>query len=72
MIRFIIGIIVGVLVIIFVVQNIETVDIDLYFWTISANRAVMILIVFAAGCIVGWLTTGIRRLRKRRTNGENK
>jgi uncharacterized integral membrane protein len=65
MIRFIIGIVVGVLVIVFIVQNIETVDIDLYFWTVSANRAVMFLIVFIAGCIVGWLTTGIRRIRKR-------
>ena len=64
MVKFIFGIIIGVLVIVFIILNIETVDINFYFWTITVNRAIMALIIFLAGGISGWLIGGIGRRRR--------
>jgi putative membrane protein len=62
--KFIIGIIIGILVIIFMVQNVEVVDIQFLPWTIHLPRAIMILIVFVLGVGVGYVARGIRRRKK--------
>ena len=74
MFKFIIGLIVGILVIIFMVQNVEIVDIKLYAWTISIPRAIMILIVFVVGIILGWIirSIGYRKKRKKEQADEEK
>ena len=55
MIRFIIGIIFGILVIIFMVQNPQPAEITFLFWTVSMSRAVMYVIICALGFGAGWL-----------------
>jgi putative membrane protein len=62
--KFIVGIIIGILVIIFMVQNVEVVDIQFLTWTIHLPRAIMILIVFVLGVCVGYVARGIRKRKK--------
>lgn len=63
MFRFIIGIILGILVIFFVTQNTGTADITLLFWTATFSRAVMYIIIFVLGFFIGWLVKSSRRKR---------
>ena len=51
--KFIFGIIFGVLVVIFIFQNTEVVQISFLFWTLSASRSIMYFIVFIVGIILG-------------------
>jgi uncharacterized integral membrane protein len=62
--KFILGIIFGILVIIFMAQNPQVVDITFLAWTFSISRAVMYLLIFILGFVSGGLITGIRRIRK--------
>ena len=66
MFKFIVGLIIGILVIIFMVQNVEVVDITLYAWTVSIPRAIMILIVFVIGIALGWVVRSIGYRKKKR------
>jgi uncharacterized membrane protein YciS (DUF1049 family) len=43
----------------------ETVDIILFFGTISAYHSPIILFVFAAGGAIGWFITDIMQIKKR-------
>lgn len=66
MAKFIIGIIIGVLVIVFMVQNVQTVDIQFLTWTFQIQRAIMILIVFVVGIGIGWVVKSIGYRKKKR------
>ena len=61
MLKFILGLIFGILVIIFMVQNVEMVDITFLTWTITIQRAIMVLIVFVVGIGLGWVIRSIGR-----------
>lgn len=43
------------LVIVFVLQNTQTVDVRLLAWTVSMSRALMLLLTLLIGIIAGWL-----------------
>ena len=60
MTKLVIGVILGLLIIIFIFQNTTVVDIQLLFWKISMSRALIILIVFAIGIILGWIICSVR------------
>jgi uncharacterized integral membrane protein len=62
--KFIVGIIIGILVIIFMVQNVDVVDISFLAWTMHLPRAIMILIVFVLGIGVGYVARGLRTRKK--------
>lgn len=64
MAKFIIGLILGLFILIFIFQNTTVVDIQLLFWKISMSRSLIILIVFAAGIILGWIICSIRHSKK--------
>jgi len=66
MAKLIVGIIIGVLVIIFMVQNVETVDIQFLKWTAHLSRAIMILIVFVVGIGIGWVVKSIGYRKKKK------
>ena len=51
------------LLILFTLQNLATVQIVFLFWSFSISRALMLLIVFCVGVIVGWV---LPRLYKHR------
>jgi uncharacterized integral membrane protein len=40
---------------VFVLQNAETVSIQLLFWSFSLPRALMIIVVLLVGIVIGWL-----------------
>jgi uncharacterized integral membrane protein len=60
----VIGLVIGVLVIVFILQNIEMVEVSFLAWTISVNRAVMVLVVFAVGIVLGWIVGSLGRRRR--------
>ena len=64
--KFIIGIIFGALVILFMVQNVQVVDIKFIAWTVSISRALMILIVFVIGILLGWVVRSMGYRKKKR------
>ena len=55
---------IAAVVFLFMAQNFETVQISLLFWTVELPRALMILLVFAAGGLLGWLVGTIRGIEK--------
>ena len=56
--KFIIGIILGAIVVLFIAQNLEVVEITFLAWTISLSRAIVVLVIFFFGLIIGWITKG--------------
>jgi uncharacterized integral membrane protein len=67
--KFILGIIIGALVIVFMIQNVQVVDIKFFTWSVTISRALMILIVFAVGILLGWVVRSIG-YRKKKKSGE--
>lgn len=65
MIRLIIGIIIGAVVIVFAVQNTDSVTYDFIAWSITAPRALVVIVVFVGGLLAGWLVTGLGRIGRR-------
>jgi len=43
------------LVIIFTLQNTETIGVDILFWQIDASGAIFVFLNFAVGVLVGWI-----------------
>lgn len=66
MVKFVVGTIVGALVLVFILTNTEIVDLRLYFWTVRISRALMLMIVLGAGMVVGYILNGLRisKIRK--------
>lgn len=61
---FVLGVIFGILVVAFILQNTEIVEISFLFWTISISRALVVLLVFIIGIIVGAIIRDIRASKK--------
>jgi uncharacterized integral membrane protein len=51
------------LVIVFTLQNTETIGVDILFWQLDASGAIFVFLNFAVGVLVGWV------LRSRRAPG---
>jgi uncharacterized integral membrane protein len=58
------GLIVVGLVILFVLQNMAVVEVRFLFWSVAVSRALMLMIVFGAGMLVGWLLYYYRQGRR--------
>lgn len=58
--RFWIGVVVLGLVGLFVLQNVVSVQVTLLFWTFTLPRVFLIVLVFAAGFVVGWAWKSLR------------
>lgn len=62
--RGVIAMILGLLVLIFVIQNWSSAKMHLFFWDIEIPLGLLILIIFALGVLTSGMTRkGIRRLR---------
>ena len=66
MVKFILGVVIGILAVILAVQNTESVTYHFLAWSFAASRSLVVLIVLGVGIIAGWLLTGIRRFVKRK------
>lgn len=42
------------LVVLFIIQNVNVVEIKFLFWTIQMSRSLLIFILLAIGFIIGW------------------
>jgi putative membrane protein len=74
--KFVAGIIFGVVMVVFIFQNVDTVAINFLFWQISISRALVIFIVFLVGVILGALfrtqyKTKVKSLRETTDQPEN-
>lgn len=61
---FVLGVIIGILVVAFILQNTKIVEISFLFWTISISRALVVLLVFIVGMLVGAILKSIGQRTK--------
>ena len=62
--KIVFGILVA-LVLVFVLQNTDRVEVKFLLWTISLSRALILLLTFLIGLAAGWLGTRFRKKRKK-------
>jgi uncharacterized integral membrane protein len=62
--KLIIGIILAGLAVVFTIQNVSSVELTLFFWTVSMSRALLTFLILSAGIILGWLLHGSFRRMK--------
>ena len=60
----IVGIILGVISLVFIVQNLDVVQYDFLFWSVTAPRFLVFIIVFVGGWFLGWAFRAFRRKKK--------
>jgi len=71
-VMFIIGVVIGILVVVFIIQNTEVVEFNYFFWTVSISRALMVLLVFITGIIVGAVLRDVKIRKKEKAKTEKK
>ena len=54
MVKFILGIVFGILALIFIFQNMQMVDVTFLAWTITTSRALMLLIILIVGFLLAF------------------
>lgn len=64
--KFILGLIFGIIMVIFIFQNIDIVEISFLFWSISISRALMIFLVLLMGILLGVILQGIHRGKQKK------
>lgn len=69
---FIIGVVIGILVVVFIIQNTEVVEFNYFFWTVSISRALMVLLVFITGIIIGAILRDVKIRKKEKAKTEKK
>jgi len=53
--KLILGLILAGLAVLFIIQNVTTVDLTFLFWTLSMSRALLMFLILSTGIILGWL-----------------
>ncbi len=66
MVKFILGIILGVAAIIFVMQNTEMSTVTFLTWEIEMSRALLLLITLVVGGFMGWVLAALGHRRRGR------
>lgn len=59
-VKMIVAIIFTFLMAIFVLQNMEVVQVDFLIWSLEASRVIIYLTVFLIGVLVGWVGKSLR------------
>lgn len=62
--KLIMSIIFASLAVIFIIQNVTSVDVSFLFWSISMSRALLIFFTLVIGFILGWFLHGYFSYRK--------
>ena len=60
------GIVLLVIILILIFQNTASIDIQLFFWTVSISRVLLMAVFFLMGAVVGWIANGYYRFLKAR------
>ena len=55
------------LAVLFIIQNVAVVEIQLLFWAVQISRSLLILLLLAIGIIIGWFLHGYVRHRRNRS-----
>lgn len=66
MFKFILGLIIGLLCVVFFFQNNEVVNVNFLAWTLTLQRNILFSVVFLAGIFLGWIFTSFSFLRRRK------
>lgn len=66
MILTIIGILLGIVTLVFILQNMETVTYSFIAWSVTAPRSLVFFIIFTAGLLLGLAICLLQRKRKSR------
>ncbi|MCP5349173.1 MAG: lipopolysaccharide assembly protein LapA domain-containing protein [Gammaproteobacteria bacterium] len=53
-------------VLLFIFQNVATVEIQFLFWSMSMPRSLMILLILLVGILIGWFLRSYLRYRRNR------
>lgn len=53
--KLILSLILAVMAVLFIIQNVTTVDMVVLFWTIPMSRALLMFLFLSIGTIFGWL-----------------
>lgn len=64
-IKLIVAYAIGIVALIFVVQNLETVQVNFLLWTLQMPRALMLFFVFLSGAVTAWLVATLKRGERR-------
>ena len=62
--KLILSIVMAGMAVLFIIQNVTSVDLTFLFWTLSMSRALLMSLILSAGIILGWLLHGSFRRRK--------
>jgi len=65
MLKFIVGIVFGALAIVFILQNVQMVEVTFLAWSISMSRSILFFIMLLIGFVLGWGVGSFGRRRKR-------
>lgn len=67
-IKLVTSLVIGFLVLVFVLQNTEVVEIQFLFWGISMSRSLLAVLLVAIGMVAGWLMSSYLSLKHKRRN----
>ncbi len=65
--KVIISLVLFLLAIIFMVQNLDVVEIHFLFWNLAMSLSLLIFLLFIIGAIAGWLLVSLRSHSKSKT-----
>jgi uncharacterized integral membrane protein len=62
--KLILGLILAGMAVVFITQNVVTVELTFLFWTVAMSRALWVFLILTAGIILGWLLHGgVKRIK---------
>lgn len=63
--KLIAGAVLVLLVLVFVFQNTDVVDLRFLFWTVTMSRVLLAMLFLIVGLILGWILCGLVQQRRR-------
>ena len=58
----------AILVVLFIIQNVAVVEIEILFWSVQMSRSLLIFILLAVGFVIGWFVHSYFKHKKTRVN----
>jgi uncharacterized integral membrane protein len=63
--RLVAGLILSGLAVLFIIQNVDVVEIRFLFWRLHMSQALLIFVVLALGIVIGWLLHSVSRHKRK-------